>query len=583
MKQENRKQVIAICLLGISAFLLLLLPQIRQMIIRLTEQFLLGRELRDHRKWHNVLLYVSTIGSILQGMFLVLFLTGFSKIAKLMKHLIKQLSGVFGRLILFITNEIQKVPYKEFVVPVLFMFGLYIIGISGIIRADLLYVDDKGRALEGYRRWDINSRYISNFLAIFLHADTRLTDISPLPQIIAALFMAAASVLLVYVISGSKITKIACFLSLPVGLSPYFLHCFSYKFDAPYMALSVLASIAPFLFMRNYVMFSVCSIISLLIMAMTYQASSGIYIIIVIILCFKTWNERRKTGKEIVRFAAVSAFSYCFSMIFFNLFLMNRRVTANLTTDIYPIHKLFTVAVNNFMGYMNNVIGDFSYVWRVSIIILCLVFISASVLFTKRNKIAALCVSLFVLAAMCSLSFGIYLVLTIPFFAPRAMYGFGIFIACITVYLSNIPRRVLLLPGIILCWSFFVFSFTYGNALSEQKRYDNFRTETLIHDLSMLFPNKTEEPLLIKLVDTAGFAPVINQNISIRYPVIHRLVRVSLIGNSLWGYYYLTRYFNFTLQRDESIEETELHSIFDSYYHTIKSDASRKKVLVILK
>jgi hypothetical protein len=314
---------------------------------------------------------------------------------------------------------------------------------------------------------------------------------------------------------------------------------------------------------------------------MTYQASSGIYVIIVIMLCFKTWNEQRKTGKEIIRFATVSAFSYCFSMLFFNLFLM-KRVDSYVSTDTYPIHKLFTGSVNNFMSYMNLVNRDFAYVWKILIIILCLVFLFASVLFTKRKKTIVLGVSLFVLTATCSVSFGAYLFLTKPLFVPRGMYGFGIFIACITVYLAKIPKKVALLPAIILCWSFFVFSFTYGNALSEQKRYNNFRTQTLIHNLSMLFPNKTKEPVLIKLANSEGFAPSI-QNMSIRYPVLQRLVPIHLMASWSWGNFFLTRYFKFALQLDESIEETELHIIFDSYYHTIKSDDSRKKVLVILK
>lgn len=38
---------------------------------------------------------------------------------------------------------------------------------------------------------------------------------------------------------------------VPLGLSPWFLECFSYKFDSPYMALSVLASVIPFIFGRR--------------------------------------------------------------------------------------------------------------------------------------------------------------------------------------------------------------------------------------------------------------------------------------------------------------------------------------------
>ena len=573
--------VIIVCLLGMTACLLLLIPQARQMIIKTTEQFIMGRELKNHSMWHIVLFVVSVNGNILFGfIFCYLFFDYKKQItSKVRKDVYNFLNNC--KYLTFMNNEIRKVFCKDVVVAILCMVGLYAFGIIGIIRADFFYMDDLGRTMNGYRSWNTDSRYISDFLAVLLHADTRITDISPLPQVVAALFIAVASVFLVYVISGGKVTKTACFLTLPIGLSPYFLECFSFRFDAPYMALSVLASIAPFLFMRDYAVFSACSIVSLLIMCMTYQASSGIYIIIVIILCFKAWNGREKTGREIIRFAAVSALSYCASLIFFRLFLMKNRSTFYSSTEIYPIHRLFPGIANNFLTYIRNVNTDFVFIWKFLLFILCLTFLFASLFFTKRNKIAALTLSLAALAAMCVMSFGgVYLALVKQAFLPRYMLGFGVFIACLAVYLSNITKKIVLLPAVLLCWYFFVFSFTYGNALSQQKRYINFRTEILLHDLSLLFPGKIEDPLLIKLKNSAGFAPSI-QNISIRNPVIRRLVPIHLMSEWIWGSFVLIRYYNFNLQRDESIEEDGLNEIFDSYYHTIKSDG--RKILVILK
>ena len=483
----------------------------------------------------------------------------------------------------YVNNEVQKVIRKEFINATLFMFGLYTFAIIGIIRADILYWDDLNRKITGYRGWVDWGRHISEFLAVFLHADTYMIDISPLTQITAALFMAIASVLLVYVTSGGKVTKTACLLALPMGLSPYFLECFSYRFGAEGMALSVLVSIVPFLFIRNYTVFSVSSIISQLIMCMTYQASSGIYIIIVIMLCFKAWNERKKTNREIFRFAVVSALSYCVAMIFFRVVLVpgnNNDRYWLLATGILPINGFFAGIINNFVSYMKHVNEDFALIWKFLLFILCLTFIIASVLFTKRNRIVALIVSFMVVTAMSVMSFGVYLALATPMFFPRTLLGFGVFIACIAVYLSNIPKKIVLLPAVLLCWCFFVFSFTYGNALSEQKRYNNFRTEILLHDLSMLFPEKTEYPLLIRLVNSEGFAPSI-RNISLRNPVIRRLVPINLEQGNIWGYIFLTSYYNFNLQMYEGIEEDGSNVLFDTQYHTIKIDSMG--VFVILK
>jgi hypothetical protein len=563
MKQNNIKTtVIIVCLLGITACLILLIPQIRQIIINITEQLIIGRALNDPANGHIYLFRISINGIIFLGLFLFCFLF-----------------VDYKKYFIYMNNEIQKIFRKNIVIAIICMFGLYLFAISSIIRADFLYIDDLGRTIDGYRGWSGFSRYTSDFLAIFIHPDVRINDISPLPQIIAALFIAIASVLMVYILSDGKVTKTACFLSLPIGLSPYFLECFSYKFDAPYMALSILVSIVPFLFIQNFIIFFISSIISLLIMCTTYQASSGIYIIIVIILCFKTWNEQKKPSREIFRFSVISTSSYCVSMIFFRLFIMH-SFDDYVSTGIYPIHRLFHGIVFNFISYMRLVNADFGLIWKFLLFILCFTFIITSVLLTKRNKIIVLFVSLTTIIVMCLMSFGVYLALEKTAFSPRAMYGFGVFIACITVYLSNIHKKIVLVPAIILCWCFFAFSFTYGNALSEQKRYNIFRTEILLHDLSTLFPDKTEEPLLVKLKNSEGFSPSI-KNISKWNPVIRRIVPIHLVEGWDWGHFFLTRYYNFNLQPDKNIEEDGLSKIFDSYYHTIKSDG--RKVLIIIK
>jgi len=65
MKQTNvRKTVILICLFGIVVCLLLFLPQIRQFIIKMTEQLILGRELMSHRYGNSVLLLLAIYGCV---------------------------------------------------------------------------------------------------------------------------------------------------------------------------------------------------------------------------------------------------------------------------------------------------------------------------------------------------------------------------------------------------------------------------------------------------------------------------------------------------------------------------------------
>ncbi|MCL2154468.1 MAG: glucosyltransferase domain-containing protein [Leptospirales bacterium] len=480
--------------------------------------------------------------------------------------------------------ELMSYNYKQFTSPVLFMSGLYILGIISIIRANFLYVDDLGRAIHGYRGWNNFSRYISDFTATILHADTIINDISPLPQLIVAILIAIASVIIVFVISGRKPSKLALIASLPVGLSPWFLECFSYKFDSPYIALSVFASVFPFLFVNNYFLFSTISILSLLIMCMTYQASSGIYALLVIMICLKAWNERSKTNKDIIIFACISAVSYIITMILFRILFMKQTPTY-IDANMYPLPQLFSSFLHNFSSYIRIACDDFGLLWKFLLLFSGVMFLTRTVLYSKRNKTIALIVSIIAVIAMCTLSFGAYLFLQKTIFAARGMYGLGVFIAILGIYTVACEKKIFAIPALLLCWCFFVFSFSYGNALADQKRYNDFRTEIILNDLSKLYPDNKNKAISILLINSIDFAPSIN-NIAKRKPIIKRLVPKNLKGGWMWGYYYLIYHYNFNLQfadgwREQKIEEDGLELLLDTRYHTIKGNS--EKILVILK
>ena len=129
------------------------------------------------------------------------------------------------------------------------MLAFYLVGVSAIILAGVHYADDIARTNDGY---------FSTIAAFGLHADGYLTNIYPLPQILAVVILALASVLLVCVISGKEVFKEKpskwiwyLIAALPLGLSPYMLECLAYQYDAPYMAVSVLFTVLPLLFWEH--------------------------------------------------------------------------------------------------------------------------------------------------------------------------------------------------------------------------------------------------------------------------------------------------------------------------------------------
>ena len=487
-----------------------------------------------------------------------------------------------------IKDCLSEIDFKTFVKPVLLMSVIYLLGIFTIIRSNVLYIDDIGRASGGYRGWYGWSRYVSEILSIFIHGDTVLTDISPATQIIAVLFLSVSSVLLVFILS-KKITVIHLLASIPLGLSPYFLECISYKYDSPYMALSILACIVPFLFIEYRRAFLFISITSLLIMCMTYQAASGIYIMIVIMLCFLDWNFRKRPNREILSFLGISFLAFCLSMIMFKLFLAKSNFGDNSGTEMFSLPQLIPGVLTNVKNYLLLIYHDFGIIWKTIIFFIVFFFIIKSVYKSAQRKVASFIVSAAIVCLTLIMSYGVYYMLELPQILPRALYGFGVFLAIICVYISDY-KKTAILSALALSWCFFVFAFSYGNALADQNRYANFRVELLLHDLSTLFPDRNREDMSFQINNSIGYTPVV-ENIAKHNPVIKRLVYERVEEDDLFSLAYFVGYFNWATldsSRDFSygkdfvdFRKCDLPVVLDSYYHTIKSDGDH--VLIILK
>jgi len=569
----------AVSIIGLIICVVTLFPQIRQSIIERAGQ-IRHKEILSVGEWSNTLLSYA-----LGGIFFIIvlnycFLT------------------VRGRaLVLRITDEMKacwnEIDWHSFVKPIVLMFGVYLLGILTLIRANFFYLDDITHSVYGYRGWYDWSRYVMEYFSILVHADYHLTDISPLPQLLAILFLAGSSVLSVYMLNKGKITITGLLASVPLGLSPYMLGCLSFKFEAPYMALSVLASIVPFLFLARKKAFIFCSVISLLVMCMTYQASSGIYILLTLILSFIDWNKKRKPNREILLFIGYAAVSFSIAVVVFKVFLMKPH-DSYVSNTMLPLSQILSGTLFNFQTYISTINSDFGIIWKTITAIIFCFFIAKVVSTSSQKKMIAFSSSVILLCLLIFLSYGVFLVLERPLFEPRALYGFGALLAIIGIYIVSGFNKSAKIFALALSWSFFVFAFSYGNALADQIRYANFRITILLHDLSALYPDKDkdENKISIQLKNTIGFTPAI-KNIAKHNPVIYTLVPLMLTENNPWFTVYDFEYFNYTLANSTNLAmykktgETyvdfntlDLPVVMQTYYHTIRSDG--KRVLVEL-
>lgn len=474
--------------------------------------------------------------------------------------------------------------------PFLILVVLLLVGYSAVFLANFNYIDDMGRVLSGYKQWDNFSRFTSNFLSSFIHAGNYLPDISPLPQLIAVLEMALAGVIVIWAISERAEFSIWSLAAVVlIAINPYFLECISYKFDAPYMALSVLASVFPVLCMKkDKRVYALLVFACTLVMCTTYQAASGIFPMLVILLTARMWIMGSR-GKDAAVFLIVSCVAYVAGLLFFRSFIMIE--VANYVDNSLPsLSALGAIAWVHLKEYWFLVISDSRRIWLILAFFIMIAFVYVSVRDAKRNRFVAFSISILLILVMSVLAFGLYPLLSNPITSPRSMYGVGAFIAFLAVTVATsekaIPSKLIV---VALSWTMVVLSFAYGNALCLQEQWMDFRTTITMEDLNNIDAFANDDMKEVQIKGSVGTSPVLWRETE-AYPVLRRLLPELYSGEWGWGrigfmaYYGLknARYVDASSGTDANdFENLDLPLIKESMYEDIYGDGT--KFLIVLK
>lgn len=463
----------------------------------------------------------------------------------------------------------------------LILFVVYGIGISAILRTNFYYQDDVSRAVYGYKQWDYFGRYLSTALSTLVHMGDYLTDIAPLPQLLAMLILAFSGVVLLYIVCGrTRFTLWELAAVVPLGLNPYFLECISFRFDAPYMAVSVLAGILPLLYRkRSTIVYFFASMLSILAVCTSYQSATGVFPMLVILLALREWNR----GESFFPFCLKSVAGYGAGLVYFKLVIMKPADAGYVSNALPELSELIPHTLENLKQYYSLILSDFKPYWLALTVLLAVGFLWGSVTLSRRKKAASAAMALAALALMCLLCFGIYPVLADTLFAPRAMYGFGVLIVLLGITAvegKGISRK---LPVAVLSWAFFVFSFTYGNALNLQKEYTDFRIGLVIQDLNDMELFQSGEDITVQISGGIGKAPVLS-NMPRDYEILNRLIPETFSGSSDLARSQFFHYYGLkNVIQDSSIDLTErdLPVLEEHMYHTIRGEGNQ--VLIELK
>ncbi len=455
---------------------------------------------------------------------------------------------------------------------------LYSLGLSALLRANVDYKDDVGRIARGYRHWSSASRYLSDMLSVLIHnmSGGLITDTSPFPQILALFFMAAAGCWVIRVLAQNEekgfCGKILLYgATVCMALNPYFLSCLSFKFDAPFMALSVLFSVLPLLYAkRDLRVFALISVLSVLAMCLTYQQSSGIFPLMVIAVAFAQWNKAEWSLKKAVCFLLVGAASFGLAMLIYKGVFVH-AVPGYVTEEIWPLRELIPGTLQNYRTFYHQVRQDFTRGWKICVCLTAGCYYLHTIFASKRHKAAAAVFSALAMLAQSMMVFGVLMFMKDIGFYSRWMYGFCFWIGMMAVTLAGAERSYAgKLSAAALGWVFFIFALTYGNDLAVVKTYESERAQMIVGSMNELQLINDGNTYRICMTGGEAWPKSVKNHMEI-FPVMERLIPFN--GAYMWNREYILEYFGIgNMIYDEAVNEMALPILQSTSFYNIRGE-----------
>ena len=375
------------------------------------------------------------------------------------------------------------------------------------------------------------SRFLSEILLKVFHMSKSIYNTTPLMQMIGIAELSLVGIVL-SLVCAKKVTKMTLLVSLFAVLSPWFTNNMAYVHDACLHPLSILFGIFPFLFLGHRAAFVAVSIVCNYLMCMTYQLSSGIYVIVALHVALNSYLAKEKTLARTFSFLAIAAASYFIPLAFYEFGVFYAHPWNDYATgSLPPLSMIPAVVAANVGMYLGFVTSDLG---MTPLFIVCVVFsvggIVSRIACSKRNKFVS---AIFVLLVFCLsliLSFGISLALEKPLWNPRAFIGIGVFLALQAFnFFDAFEEKKAFFRYSGLCvlaigsYCLVLFSFAYGAAMYQQRLYVDSRMDALAADLSeMNMDFRTAE---IETLGTFGFAPAVSFAAR-TYPLLSRSVHL---------------------------------------------------------
>lgn len=409
------------------------------------------------------------------------------------------------------------------------------------------YIDDLGRSIEGYAGWSRNGRPVADLIFYILSFGSPLTDISPLPQIFATIILSMAVYLTAvkFVGNSDKFLPVAILACFPIAISPFYLENMSYKYDAFPMSMSVFCALFPFIieWKSKLYMFLACSVSVLLTLCM-YQASINVYVIFTVIYVLHQFKRKRDVDGLIS--IAVSASAMVISYILYSVLIAPKFLKGDYNIEHSQISSF---GISELTAAVSKNSSTFIYVLNSSITLPLLLLVACSVALAtlsiiklcrdgnhsntaiRLSRSIVIIISPVVVVLMIA---GPMLLLKSAVVSSRVFVAFGaviIYFNLLAIWLFGEKKKTM---GAIFFLYFFYFigaSYSYGNALNNQEKYENSVITTLISDINHYGLSNS------RYITFNGVMPVspVGRLAIKKYPFMSHLIHPTINNRWAWG------------------------------------------------
>jgi len=390
----------------------------------------------------------------------------------------------------YLKNDILKNDRFLWTVVVLFL-------LFGLLEASSgrYYIDDLQRSLFGTQYWGSDGRPVSTLFFVLSDLNIPLIDISPLPQLLAAILMSGLALVIAHHFKMRRDFISAIILSFTF-MQPFFLQNLAYHFDSETMALAVfLAGIAiafPATRIGPFLAGSLCLYLSL----GTYQAGMNIFLMLALFEAIQAFLMPGRIGFFPYKKLFLRAIQLMGAILIYKLtFARLVSFYARSHSSMLPVHRLYSGIIQNdlnFLHYMEACLrGSVFYpcVFLLGCGGLCGLYAIARCDASILNKLLIL-VGFAVGLPLCVL--GMMPLLAEPVIDSRTLIGFGFLVAICAILFRQVCSRFMVtavlanVAIVYVGWSFLVVGVAFRNAEAKQAEQEGVIASLMVNDIGRL-------------------------------------------------------------------------------------------------